>query len=80
MTRRRLVLFGLTAVIAHGSGQAARLLAAEQQPTFQSTTRLIQVSVVVHDKNGQPVSDLTAATFGTLRHPPNARSTQYQRP
>jgi VWFA-related protein len=46
---RRLLLLGLTALIA--------------QPTFQATTRLIQVSVVVHDKNGQPVSDLTAADF-----------------
>lgn len=49
MIPRRLLLLGLTALIA--------------QPTFQATTRLIQVSVVVRDKNGQPVSDLTKADF-----------------
>ena len=34
-----------------------------QQPTFKSTVRLVQTIVLVHDKNGQPVNDLTAADF-----------------
>ena len=33
---------------------------AQQQPTFRSGIRLVQTNVLVHDKNGQPVSDLTA--------------------
>jgi VWFA-related protein len=53
----------LTALAVCLSGGAAVILAAQQPPTFRSTTRLIQVSVVVHDRNGKPVSDLTAADF-----------------
>ena len=30
---------------------------------FRSGVRLVQTGVVVHDKNGQPVNDLTAADF-----------------
>jgi VWFA-related protein len=34
-----------------------------QQPTFQSSVRLVQVSVVVHDRSGAPVSNLAAGDF-----------------
>lgn len=41
---------------------ASPLLAA-QTPIFRSGVRLIETTVVVHDKAGQPVRDLTAADF-----------------
>ena len=40
--------------------------APAQSPTFRTDTRLIEVSVVVHDKNGQPVSGLTRDDFTLL--------------
>lgn len=64
---RRFVLLGGT-VLSIGLGGRSAVVAASQQPTFQSTTRLIQVIVVVHDKNGQPVGDLTAADFTLLEN------------
>jgi len=40
------------------------LLAAQQQaPVIKVTTRLVQVSVVVHDKSGAPVGDLKMEDF-----------------
>jgi VWFA-related protein len=38
---------------------------ALQSPTFHTATRLVEINVVVHDRNG-PVSDLTAADFVLL--------------
>jgi VWFA-related protein len=58
---RQIVLLCLVLLTARLSGQSAP--AAEQRPTFQSTVRLVQVSVVVHEKNGQPVGDLAAGDF-----------------
>jgi VWFA-related protein len=37
--------------------------AAEQPPVFRVATRLVQVSVVVHDRHGQPVTDLKKEDF-----------------
>jgi VWFA-related protein len=34
-----------------------------QQPTFRSGVRLVETSVIVHDRSGQPVSDLKASDF-----------------
>ena len=42
------------------------MLAAQNQPTFRASTRLVEVSVVVHDRNGRPVADLTKADFELL--------------
>jgi len=43
---------------------ALTLLAQDQpQPTIRVTTRLVQVNVVVHDKKGEPVSDLKKEDF-----------------
>jgi VWFA-related protein len=36
---------------------------ADQAPVFRVSTRLVQVSVVVHDSHGQPVSDLKKEEF-----------------
>ena len=44
-------------------GLGATALFAQQQPTFQTGVRLVQASVLVHDKNGQRVTDLTAGDF-----------------
>jgi len=39
----------------------------QQQPTFRAATRLVEVSVVVvQDRGGRPVTDLTAADFQVL--------------
>ena len=36
---------------------------APQPPVFRTTTRLVQVNVVVHDKRGQPIADLKKEDF-----------------
>lgn len=52
---------------------SAHLFAQSPQPVFKSSTRLVQVSVVVQDRNGRPVPGLTAADFeiieGGKKHP-----------
>jgi VWFA-related protein len=42
---------------------AVTVLAQETQPILRVTTRLVQVSVVAHDKRGQPVAGLTKDDF-----------------
>lgn len=42
---------------------AAGLSAQEQPPTFRATTRLVEISVVVRDRDGRPVSGLAQADF-----------------
>ncbi len=44
-------------------GLRVLLTAQEPQPIIRVTTRLIQVNVVVHDRKGEPVTDLTKADF-----------------
>jgi len=36
---------------------------ATEPPVFRTTTRLVQVNVVVHDRKGKPVSDLKKEDF-----------------
>src|ERR1700689_2786037 len=42
---------------------SAQMLASQQEGVIRVTTRLVQISVVVHDKNGAPVRDLTKDDF-----------------
>lgn len=53
----RLIAVGLGAALI-----AAAAVAAQQRQTFRVTTRLVEVSVVVH-KDGKPVTGLTADDF-----------------
>ena len=39
---------------------------AAQQPTFRAGINFVLVDVIVHDKKGEPVTDLTAADFEVL--------------
>ena len=41
----------------------AGLAAQDQRPTFRATTRLVEVSVVVHDRDGRPLAGMTANDF-----------------
>ncbi len=41
----------------------AATLQAQETPVIKSVTRQVQVSVVVHDKKGQPIADLTKDDF-----------------
>src|SRR6516162_10134725 len=50
------------AAIAGQSGSQTPASPA-QPPVFRSTTRLVQINVVVHDKHGQPVTDLKKEDF-----------------
>jgi len=36
---------------------------AQEPPTLRVTTHLVQINLVVHDKKGQPVADLTRDDF-----------------
>src|SRR5438132_5324798 len=41
----------------------AEVAAQDQRPIFRATTRLVEVSVVVHDRDGRPLAGLTANDF-----------------
>src|SRR4026207_1847717 len=58
VTHASLRQFSFCALIA-----ALSLTLAAQQPVFRSGVKLIEATVVVHDKSGQPVSDLKASDF-----------------
>ena len=65
------VLLGIPAPIGEGranhfpapAGAADDQAAAQQAPPIRTTTRLVQVSVIVRDKNGNPVDNLTKDDF-----------------
>jgi VWFA-related protein len=42
---------------------SAAALVAQEKPTFRVATRLVQVSVIVQDRQGHPIEGLTAADF-----------------
>jgi VWFA-related protein len=61
--RRRVAAFGIVC------GAAAALAAAQapqQLAVFRTDTRLVEVSVVVHDKTGTPIAGLTREDFTLL--------------
>lgn len=45
---------------------ATALVSSQQPPVFRVATRLVQVSVVVHDRRGEPVTDLKKEDFTIL--------------
>ena len=45
---------------------SVQMLALQQEGVIRVTTRLVQISVVVHDKNGAPVRDLTKDDFAVF--------------
>jgi VWFA-related protein len=51
------------AVVACAVSLAATAATQDPRTTFGVTTRLVQVNVIVHDKDGQPVADLAAGDF-----------------
>src|SRR3954469_10787192 len=58
-------------VLALASAAGAALFARPAQPpgsppTFRADTHLVEVSVTVHDENGQPISGLTREDFTLL--------------
>jgi len=59
----------LLAALLHAAAMAPRQStqssrdASAQPPVFRVATRLVQVSVVVHDRHGQPVADLKKEDF-----------------
>ncbi len=61
---RRLWLLGPILLLALAIGFAQQ--AQKPETVVRVTTRLVQVNVVVHDKKGQPVSDLTKDDFVVL--------------
>jgi VWFA-related protein len=54
-----------TAIVVATLAGIGVALSAQQPPAepFRTSTRLVPISVVVHDRNGQPVEGLTAADF-----------------
>ena len=58
MFNKRAVGLGTLIALAAGHPTAAR-----QTPTFRTAANVIAVEASVYDKNGQPVTDLTAADF-----------------
>jgi VWFA-related protein len=53
-------LIGLAAI---GLGAQSPTPSQDQSPKFRSDTRLVRISVIVHDRRGQPVDGLTAGDF-----------------
>jgi hypothetical protein len=53
--------------------QAKPETAAPSAPVFSATTRMVTVDVVVKDKHGHPVADLTAQDFQVLEQVPPKR-------
>src|SRR6266511_4365948 len=63
-------LIGILLAAPQGTEQSPSLSSSQvqqapaaQAPVFRVSTRLVQVSVVVHDSHGQPVSDLKKEDF-----------------
>ena len=66
MTNFFKILIALPLLTAAVHAQTTPAQPAPPVTTLRSTTRLIQVNVIVHDKHGQPVRDLTRQNFTVL--------------
>ena len=55
----RLNISVLGAMVIAAGAQAV----SQQDQTFRASTRIVPISVVVHDRSGKPVEGLTAADF-----------------
>ena len=60
----RVALFLLVLAVAHLS--SAQKSAPQKEPTFHSTTRLVVLDVVVTDRAGKLVTDLSQSDFTLL--------------
>jgi VWFA-related protein len=61
---RRLISVFLSIGLLHS--QIFGMQAGPQEGVIRVTTRLVQINVVVHDKNGQPIRDLTKEDFSVF--------------
>src|SRR5215471_2385544 len=59
----RIAASGVVAVAVLAGLAAPAEQEVQQRPPFRATTRLVEVSVVVRDRDGRPVQGLTAADF-----------------
>ena len=63
MTPRKLVVASVACALAIGAAPSAQKPTPREQQSFTSTTTAILVDVVVRDRNGRPVVDLSADDF-----------------
>src|ERR1700674_3517771 len=61
--RNRIVVLALVAVLFLSGPRFTPAQAPASSPTLRKISRLVDVSVVVEDKNGNPVTDLTREDF-----------------
>lgn len=57
---------------------AAVLIAQTQQPVFKSAAIHVRVDVIATDKNGQPVTDLTASDFEVIQNGVSQKIADFQ--
>lgn len=59
-------ILGPTCAAAWFAAQVGHSVSAQEQPVLRVTTRLVVVNVIVHDKQGAPVTGLTREDFTIL--------------
>jgi len=64
--RRTLAVIAVACFVATAAALGQAPGGPVQTPTFRADTRLIEVSVLVHDRNGRPVAGLTRDDFTLL--------------
>src|SRR5579871_5127393 len=63
MVRRSAIALAILVPIFAAGGQTQEPPPSGASPVIKVTTRQVQVSIVVHDKKGQPVEDLSKDDF-----------------